>query len=97
MITRHGYFIPKQNILCGDLELATESREIYDSFGFTKGCDHEKCKDGELCPKRYYKYAQHYDGVSIVHHDNGVVVKRVCLTDFFSTKFRHAVRDYPFI
>jgi hypothetical protein len=32
---RHGYFLPLQNKLCGDMEFANESKELYDSLGLS--------------------------------------------------------------
>jgi hypothetical protein len=93
---RHGYFLPLQDKLCGDMEFANESKELYDSLGFTKECDHNKCSQGQACGARYYKYAGRFDGVSIFQRDSGEIVKRVCLQDFFSTEHKVLVKDHPF-
>lgn len=90
---RHGYFLPLQNLMCGDLAFATESREIYIALGFSKACDHSNCKLGEECPGRYYKYAGHYEGVSIFERDDGSLVKRICLRNYFHPEFKHVVQD----
>lgn len=90
---RFGYFIPKQDLLCGDEEYARQSREIYDSFGLPKSCDHSDCKLKEACPGRYYKDANHYDGVSIFTRDDGTTVKRVAMRNLFSVDFKVYVQD----
>lgn len=75
---KHGYFIPSHNKFYGDMEFATESRELWQVLGLSD------------------KFAGRYDGVSIHQLDNGTVVKRACVQDFFSEKLRVIVKDYPF-
>jgi hypothetical protein len=96
---RHGYFIPSQNELFGDLPFATEARDIWTeiALGWKYGCDHPGCKEGVLCKDRYYQSAEHYDGVSIHQASDDAPIHRVVtLRDFFSPAFKVLVKEYPF-
>jgi hypothetical protein len=43
-----------------------------------------------------YKFAGRFDGVSIFQRDNGEIVKRLCIQDFFSAELKVLVKDHPF-
>ena len=81
----HGYFYPFTNTMHGDAGCAYEAKEIYKSFGFPFNEDTNN-----------YIYAGKYDGVSCYFLHNNTLVKRVCLTDFFSIEPKVVIRDYPF-
>jgi hypothetical protein len=94
-VLRSGYFVASHDRLYGDLEFATEAREIFSTLGFSKGCEHEGCSKGDSCEARYYRFAGRFDSVSIFQKVDGSVTKRISLHDFFSLEFKVLVRDVP--
>jgi len=82
---RHGFFHPFTGRRYGDGQCSYEAEAIYQSFGFT--FDHGS---------KTYKFASPYEGVSVYFLLNNTLVKRVCLTDFFSETPKVVIRDYPF-
>ena len=82
MIKRHGYYLPAQNLLRGDQEFSQEAKTLFDDLNLP------------LDNKGKYQGGR-YDGISICQKEDGTIVKRLCLEDFFSPTFRVLVRDYP--
>lgn len=95
-VIQHGYFIPLQHEMRGELSFADEARDLYSSLGFSMGCKHDQCPEGESCQERYYKFAGRFDSVSVYQLEDGSIIRRVSLEDFFSPEFRVVVKDYPF-
>ena len=74
----YGYFLPLQNKLCGDKELAEQAVDAYASFGFKMGCEHKECpENGVNCSQRYFNTAGRVDGFSIFYRLDGSMVGRL--------------------
>jgi hypothetical protein len=70
---RYGYYIPTQDLLCGDLEFATEARENFRALALP-------------CDKHGNYQGNRYDGFSIYVREDGTLVKRLTLQNFFNEK-----------
>jgi hypothetical protein len=68
-ILRHGYYLPAQDRLCGDQDLAHEAKTHFLSLGLN---------DGDVY------HGSHYDGTSIFIREDGSKHYILCLQDFFA-------------
>jgi hypothetical protein len=80
---RHGYYIACTDSMHGDEEFSQDAKNTFNRFGFT--------------PDKKGRYqGGRYDGCSLFIGDDGFIVERVCLEDFFSEQFRVIVKDDAF-
>ena len=77
---RYGYYLAAYGSRHGDEDFSLEAETIFNAFGFE--------------PNKHGNYqGGKFDGISIYQNEDGSIVKRLSLTDFFSFNHKVIVKD----